>query len=380
MRRKTKTVKIGNVLIGGENPIAVQSMTNTFTEDVEATVGQILELEDAGCDIVRVTLKDMKAVESVREIKKHIHIPLIGDIHFDFELAIAAAENGIDKIRINPGNIGGKDKTRQVIEACKKALIPIRIGVNSGSLEKDILKKYDKVTADGMAESMVKYIGYCEEENFSDIEKLKLNWLIYLIFGITLVWILELVQIILIDIIGKQETIAYKYIYAAVSAIIFIVTYKSLKQPELYSEVKLKEKATDEKIFKAGQELSLYTKSGLTETKMQEILDHLSEIIERDKPHLKSSLSLADLSTMLGISTHNLSEVINTKMNKSFYDFINYYRVEEVKKMLKDEKYNQYSILSVAFEAEFNSKSSFNNIFKKITGLTPSEFRRLPDN
>ncbi|HAQ62198.1 TPA: 4-hydroxy-3-methylbut-2-en-1-yl diphosphate synthase [Candidatus Delongbacteria bacterium] len=169
MRRKTKTVKIGNVLIGGENPIAVQSMTNTFTEDVEATVGQILELEDAGCDIVRVTLKDMKAVESVREIKKHIHIPLIGDIHFDFELAIAAAENGIDKIRINPGNIGGKDKTRQVIEACKKALIPIRIGVNSGSLEKDILKKYDKVTADGMAESMVKYIGYCEEENFSDI-------------------------------------------------------------------------------------------------------------------------------------------------------------------------------------------------------------------
>jgi len=169
MRRKTKTVKIGNVLIGGENPIAVQSMTNTFTEDVDATVGQILELENAGCDIVRVTLQDMKAVGSVREIKKHIHIPLIGDIHFDYELAIAAAENGIDKIRINPGNIGGKDKTRQVIEACKKARIPIRIGVNSGSLEKDILKKYDKVTADGMAESMVKYIGYCEEENFSDI-------------------------------------------------------------------------------------------------------------------------------------------------------------------------------------------------------------------
>lgn len=169
MRRKTKTVKIGNVLIGGENPIAVQSMTNTFTEDVDATVGQILELEDAGCDIVRVTLQDMKAVGSVREIKKHIHIPLIGDIHFDYELAIAAAENGIDKIRINPGNIGGKDKTRQVIEACKKARIPIRIGVNSGSLEKDILRKYDKVTADGMAESMVKYIGYCEEENFSDI-------------------------------------------------------------------------------------------------------------------------------------------------------------------------------------------------------------------
>jgi (E)-4-hydroxy-3-methylbut-2-enyl-diphosphate synthase len=169
MRRITRPVRIGNVVIGGSNPIAVQSMTNTFTEDAGATISQILELEDAGCDIVRSTLPDMRSVDAIKEIKKHIHIPLIGDIHFDFELAIAAAENGIDKIRINPGNIGGKDKTRQVIEACRKAGIPIRIGVNSGSLEKDILKKYDKVTADGMVESMVKYIGYCEEENFTNI-------------------------------------------------------------------------------------------------------------------------------------------------------------------------------------------------------------------
>lgn len=169
MRRETKTVKIGNVCIGGGNPIAVQSMTNTLTEDIEATVKQILELEDAGCDIVRSTLPDRKAVEAVKEIKKYIHIPLIGDIHFDHELAIYAAENGIDKIRINPGNIGGKEKTKEVLKACRKAGIPVRIGVNSGSLEKDILKKYDRVTAEGMAESMIRYIGYCEEENFTDL-------------------------------------------------------------------------------------------------------------------------------------------------------------------------------------------------------------------
>lgn len=167
-RKNTKTVRIGSVIIGGDNPIAVQSMTNTFTSDVEATVRQIRLLEEAGCDIVRSTIPDMKAAEAVKEIKKHIRIPLVGDIHFDYKLAIAAAENGIDKIRINPGNIGGKEKTREVISACRKAEIPIRIGVNSGSLEKDILKKYDKVCADAMVESMVKYVGYFEEENFSD--------------------------------------------------------------------------------------------------------------------------------------------------------------------------------------------------------------------
>lgn len=169
MRRLTKEIRIGSVVIGGSNPIAVQSMTNTFTEDTEATVRQILELEDAGCDIVRSTVPDKRSAESIKEIKKHIHIPLVADIHFDYELAMLAAEYGADKIRINPGNIGRKEKTREVLQVCKKLGIPVRIGVNSGSLERDILKKYDKVTADGMVESMVKYIGYCEEENFSDL-------------------------------------------------------------------------------------------------------------------------------------------------------------------------------------------------------------------
>ncbi|MFO7810796.1 MAG: flavodoxin-dependent (E)-4-hydroxy-3-methylbut-2-enyl-diphosphate synthase, partial [Candidatus Delongbacteria bacterium] len=168
-RKNTRNVQIGSVSIGGKNPIAVQSMTNTVTSDIESTIRQIRLLEDAGCDIVRSTIPDMKATEAVKEIKKHIRIPLIGDIHFDHKLAIAAAENGIDKIRINPGNIGGKERTREVIAACKKANIPARIGVNSGSLEKDILKKYDKVCADAMVESMVKYVEYFEEENFSDI-------------------------------------------------------------------------------------------------------------------------------------------------------------------------------------------------------------------
>ncbi len=169
MRRPTRTVSIGNVIIGGGNSIAVQSMTNTLTEDTEATVKQILELEESGCDIVRVAIPDRKSAAAIPEIKRNIHIPLIGDIHFDHELALLAVENGIDKIRINPGNIGGREKTAEVLRSCAKANIPVRIGVNSGSLEKDILKKYDKVTAQGMVDSMTKYIGYCEEENFTDI-------------------------------------------------------------------------------------------------------------------------------------------------------------------------------------------------------------------
>jgi (E)-4-hydroxy-3-methylbut-2-enyl-diphosphate synthase len=169
MRKQTKEVRVGNVFIGGKSSIAVQSMTNTFTEDTEATVKQILELEDAGCDIVRSTVPDKKAADSIREIKKHIHIPFVADIHFDYELAMRAAENGADKIRINPGNIGGREKTKEVLQVCKNIGIPVRIGVNSGSLERDILKKYDKVTADGMVESMIKYIGYCEEENFTNL-------------------------------------------------------------------------------------------------------------------------------------------------------------------------------------------------------------------
>ncbi len=170
MKRKiTREVRIGGVTIGGGKPVAVQSMTNTLTEDTEPTVKQILSLENAGCDIVRVTIPDKKSAEAVSEIKKHIHIPLIGDIHFDHELALLAVENGIDKIRINPGNIGGKEKTVEVLKACRKARIPVRIGVNSGSLEKDILKKYDRVTADGMVESMQRYVSYCEDENFTDL-------------------------------------------------------------------------------------------------------------------------------------------------------------------------------------------------------------------
>jgi AraC-like DNA-binding protein len=212
------------------------------------------------------------------------------------------------------------------------------------------------------------------KENFSDIEKLKLDWLIYLIFGIALVWLLELIQIILIDIAEKPENIAYKYIYAAVSILIYIITYKSLKQPEVFSEVELREKESVE------EEPSQYLKSGLTETTAQQILIQLLEVMEGDKPYLKSNLSLSDLSAILHISPHNLSEVINSKLNKSFYEFVNIYRVDEVKRMLKDEKYNSYSILSVSFEAGFNSKSTFNNIFKKITGVTPTEYRRISVN
>ncbi|QQS36927.1 MAG: AraC family transcriptional regulator [Ignavibacteriales bacterium] len=211
------------------------------------------------------------------------------------------------------------------------------------------------------------------KENFSDIEKLKLGWLIYLIIGIALIWILELVQIILIDVLNKPENIAYKFIYAAVSVLIYFVAYRSLKQPEVFSELELKEK---DEIPSNESEISSYKKSGLTDTDLQRFTESLLELMDKDKPYLDSDLSLADLSIKLGISSHNLSEVINTKLNKSFYDFINFYRVEEVKKMLMDKKLTGSSILSIAFEAGFNSKSSFNNIFKKVTGVTPTVFRR----
>lgn len=169
IRRETRTVKIGNVNIGSKHDIAIQSMTNTKTVDVEGTIKQILSLEEAGCNIVRIAIPDLDSAKAIPEIKKAINIPLIGDIHFDYKLALAAVEYGIDKIRINPGNIGGRDKTKAIIEACKEKNIPIRIGVNSGSLERDIVDKYNGVTAQGMVDSMVKYIGYFEEENFSNI-------------------------------------------------------------------------------------------------------------------------------------------------------------------------------------------------------------------
>lgn len=144
-REDTKVIQIGTVKIGGGNPVAIQSMTNTKTEDVEATVQQILALEAAGCQIIRCAVPTMEAAEAIREIKKRIHIPLVADIHFDYRLAIAAIENGADKIRINPGNIGDRSRVQAVVDKAKEYNIPIRVGVNSGSLEKPLLEKYGGV-------------------------------------------------------------------------------------------------------------------------------------------------------------------------------------------------------------------------------------------
>ena len=152
-REKTKVIQIGDRKIGGGNLVLIQSMTNTRTQDVSATVAQILELERAGCEIVRCTVPDMEAAKALGQIRKQIHIPLVADIHFDYKMAIAAIENGADKIRINPGNIGGPDKVKAVVAAAKEKNIPIRVGVNSGSLEKGLLEKYGGVTAQGIVES-----------------------------------------------------------------------------------------------------------------------------------------------------------------------------------------------------------------------------------
>lgn len=168
-RKKTRVVKIGDVLIGGDNPVAIQSMCNTKTSDVEATVKQILALENEGCEIIRVAVPDMAAAEAISEIKKQIHIPLVADIHFDYRLALKAIEKGVDKLRINPGNIGGEDRVKAVVEAAKAKNIPIRIGVNSGSLEKDILEKYGKVTPEGLVESAMRHVRILEKLDFRDI-------------------------------------------------------------------------------------------------------------------------------------------------------------------------------------------------------------------
>ncbi len=165
-RENTKVIKIGNRVIGGGNPVLIQSMTNTKTEDVSATVEQIKSLTAAGCDIIRCAVPNMEAARALKEIKSQIEIPLVADIHFDYRLAIAAVENGADKIRINPGNIGSEERVKAVIDACKARNIPIRVGVNSGSLEKSILEKYGKVTAEGIVESaldkvmLVEKLGY----------------------------------------------------------------------------------------------------------------------------------------------------------------------------------------------------------------------------
>ncbi len=168
LRTQTRSFKVGNLTMGGNSHVIIQSMCNTKTKDIDATVQQILALEKAGCEMIRVAIFDQEDAKAIAEIKKAIHIPLIADIHFDYRLALTAIENGIDKIRINPGNIGSIDKVKAVVQACQSKQIPIRIGVNSGSLEKDILIKYGKPTAQGMIESAQKHIDILESLDFHD--------------------------------------------------------------------------------------------------------------------------------------------------------------------------------------------------------------------
>lgn len=168
-REKTKVIKIGNKVIGGGNPIMIQSMTNTKTEDVAATVNQILRLQDAGCDIIRCTVPNIDAARAIAEIKKEISIPLVADIHFDYRMAIAAIENGADKIRINPGNIGSKERVAEVVRVARERNIPIRVGVNSGSLEKELVEKYHGVTAEGIVESALDKVRMIEDMDYDNL-------------------------------------------------------------------------------------------------------------------------------------------------------------------------------------------------------------------
>ena len=168
-RNDTRVVRIGDRVIGGGNPVLIQSMCNTKTEDVAATVAQILKLEEAGCEIIRVAVPTMEAAEALKQIKKEIHIPLVADIHFDYRLAVAAIENGVDKIRINPGNIGSRERVKAVVDAAKARRIPIRIGVNSGSLEKDLIAKYGGVTAQGIVESALDKVKMIEDMDYDHL-------------------------------------------------------------------------------------------------------------------------------------------------------------------------------------------------------------------
>ena len=168
-RKETKTIQIGNKVIGGGNPVLIQSMCNTKTEDVEGTVAQILELERAGCDIIRVAVPTMEAAKSLAKIKEQIHIPLVADIHFDYRLAIEAMEYGADKIRINPGNIGSRERVLAVVEKAKEKKVPIRVGVNSGSLEKPLIEKYGGVTAQGLVESALDKVGMIEDMGYDNL-------------------------------------------------------------------------------------------------------------------------------------------------------------------------------------------------------------------
>ena len=169
IRKNTREVRIGNQVIGGKHPILIQSMTNTRTEDVKGTIAQIQELTQAGCEIIRCAVPTMEAAEAIAEIKKGIRIPLVADIHFDYRLAIAAMEHGADKIRINPGNIGSKERIRAVIDVAKERSIPIRVGVNSGSLEKELVEKYHGVTAEGLVESAMDKVKMVEDMGYGNL-------------------------------------------------------------------------------------------------------------------------------------------------------------------------------------------------------------------
>lgn len=169
LRFDTREISIGNRVIGGGNPVLIQSMTNTKTEDVASTVAQIHELEAAGCDIIRCAVPTMEAANALSQIKPQIHIPLVADIHFDYRLAIAAIENGADKIRINPGNIGTHDRIKAVIDVAKSHNVPIRVGVNSGSLERNIVEKYGRVTAEGIVESALDKVRIIEEMGYENL-------------------------------------------------------------------------------------------------------------------------------------------------------------------------------------------------------------------
>ena len=168
-RTETRPIFVGDVQIGGQNKVIIQSMCNTKTKDVEKTVNQILELEKVGCEVIRVACLDMEDANAIKKIKKQIHIPIVADIHFDYKIALTAIESGVDKIRINPGNIGDEEKTRIVVEACKKNKIPIRIGVNAGSLESELLEKYGKPCSDAMVESAKRHVEILEKLDFYDI-------------------------------------------------------------------------------------------------------------------------------------------------------------------------------------------------------------------
>ena len=169
MERLTNVIKVKNIKIGGGNPVIIQSMTNTKTSDIQKTISQIRELEEKGCELVRVTVNDMEAAHAIKEIRKNIKIPLVADVHFDYRLALVAIENGIDKLRINPGNIGNEENIRKVVEAAKEKKIPIRIGINSGSVEKHILEKFGSPSSAAMVESALYHIKLLEKLDFYDI-------------------------------------------------------------------------------------------------------------------------------------------------------------------------------------------------------------------